>query len=408
MSVIAIILGGGQGRRLFPLTRYRSKPAVPIGGKYRLVDIPISNSLHSGIKQIFVLTQYNSASLNNHIHDTYKFDYFSRSTVTLLAAEQTVSNQRWFQGTADAVRCHLSHYHLKPDDEVFVLSGDHLYRMDYQEMLQFHREKNAGVTLSTILVPEEATSEFGILKMEADGKISDFREKPSNPSERAGLEAGEKGRYHASMGVYLFKASVLIELLKGNEADFGKELIPRAIRECKSYGYLFDGYWRDIGTIQSFYQANLELTGPYPKFRFHSPKGNIFTHPRFLPPSQILSCRINDSLVSEGCVLRDSTIENSIIGLRSVVHKKASVKRSVLMGADYFEFESPDSNEIPLGIGEGAVIENAIIDKNARIGRQVTIKNVKHVDQADSDNYCIRQGIVIIAKDVVIPDKTVI
>ncbi len=408
MSVVAIILGGGQGRRLFPLTLYRSKPAVPIGGKYRLVDIPISNSLHSGINRIFVLTQYNSASLNNHIHNTYKFDYFSRSAVTLLAAEQTVASQRWFQGTADAVRCHISHYHLKPDDEVFVLSGDHLYRMDYQEVLQFHREKNAEVTLSTILVPEKLTHEFGILKMEKDSKITEFREKPATKEDRQGLESSEKGHYFASMGVYLFKASVLMDLLKGTEADFGKELIPRAIQQCKSYGYLFDGYWRDIGTIKSFYKASLELTGPYPKFRFHSPKGNIFTHPRFLPPSQILSSRIDNSLISEGSVLREATIENSIVGLRSVVHKKASIKQSVIMGADYFEFESSDANEVPLGIGEGTVIENAIIDKNARIGRHVTIKNVKGVQEESGNNYYIREGIVIIPKDVTIPDKAVI
>ncbi len=408
MSVIAIILGGGQGRRLFPLTLYRSKPAVPIGGKYRLVDIPISNSLHSGINRIFVLTQYNSASLNNHIHNTYKFDYFSRASVTLLAAEQTVSNERWFQGTADAVRCHISHYHLKPEDEVFVLSGDHLYRMDYEEVLKFHREKNAEVTLSTISVPEKMAHEFGILKMEKDSKITDFREKPKTQEEREGFETNEKKHYLASMGVYLFKASVLMNLLKGTEADFGKELIPRAIRECKSYGYLFDGYWRDIGTIKSFYKANLELTGAYPKFRFHSPKGNIFTHPRFLQPSQILSSKIDNSLISEGCVLRDATIEDSIVGLRSVVHKKATIKSAVVMGADYFEFESSESNDIPLGIGEGTVIENAIIDKNARIGRHVTIKNVKKVEEESKTNYYIREGIVIIPKDVTIPDHTVI
>lgn len=408
MSVIAIILGGGQGRRLFPLTLYRSKPAVPIGGKYRLVDIPISNSLHSGINRIFVLTQYNSASLNNHIHNTYKFDYFSRASVTLLAAEQTVSNERWFQGTADAVRCHISHYHLKPDDEVFVLSGDHLYRMDYEEVFKFHREKGAEVTLSTISVPEKVAHEFGILKMERDSKITDFREKPKSREEREGFETNEAKHYLASMGVYLFKASVLINLLKGTEADFGKELIPRAIRECKAYGYLFDGYWRDIGTIRSFYKANLELTGPYPKFRFHSPKGNIFTHPRFLPPSQILSSKIDNSLISEGCVLRDATIEGSIVGLRSVIDKKVTVKNAVVMGTDYFEFESAESVGVPLGIGEGTVIENAIIDKNARIGRHVTIKNVKKVEEESGTNYFIREGIVIIPKDVTIPDNTVI
>src|SRR3989338_10712956 len=318
MSVVAIIVGGGQGRRLFPLTLYRSKPAVPIGGKYRLVDIPISNSLHSGINRIFVLTQYNSASLNNHIQNTYKFDYFSQAAVILLAAEQTISNQRWFQGTADAVRCHLPHYHLKPDDDVFVLSGDHLYRMDYQEVLKFHREKNADVTLSVISIPEKITHEFGILKMEKDSKITDFREKPATKEERGDFESNQKDLYLASMGVYLFKASVLMNLLKGTEADFGKELIPRAIREFKTYGYLFDGYWRDIGTIKSFYKASLELTGYYPKFRFHSPKGNIFTHPRFLPPSQIIASHVDNSLISEGCILREAKIEDSIIGLRSV------------------------------------------------------------------------------------------
>ncbi|MBI4358137.1 MAG: glucose-1-phosphate adenylyltransferase, partial [Candidatus Omnitrophica bacterium] len=362
----------------------------------------------SGIKQIFVLTQFNSASLNNHIHNTYKFDYFSRSSVILLAAEQTISSERWFQGTADAVRCHLPHYHLKLQDEVFVLSGDHLYRMDYQEVLAFHRQKKADVTLCAILVPEKMTPEFGVLKMGKDSKIDEFREKPATDEDRKDLEAGEKGHYFASMGVYLFKASVLIDLLKGTEADFGKELIPRAIQECKSYGYLFDGYWRDIGTIKSYYKASLELTGPYPKFRFHSPKGNIFTHPRFLPPSQIISSEINSSLVSEGCVLREAVIEHSIIGLRSVVHKKAKINDSVVMGADYFEFESPEPNEIPLGVGEGTTIQNAIIDKNARIGRQVTIKNVKGVEQEDGTAYYIREGIVIVPKDVAIPDKTVI
>lgn len=408
MSVVAIILGGGQGRRLFPLTLYRSKPAVPIGGKYRLVDIPISNSLHSGINRIFVLTQFNSASLNNHIHNTYKFDYFSQSSVILLAAEQTVLNARWFQGTADAVRCHMAHYHLRPEDDVLILSGDHLYRMDYREILGFHRDNNADVTISTILVPEDMTHEFGVLKLEKNGSVTDFREKPVTRDERKGLESHESGQCYASMGVYVFKASVLIDLLKGNEADFGKELIPRAIKEYKSYGFWFDGYWRDIGTIQSFYQANLELTGPYPKFRFHSPKGNIFTHPRFLPPSQILSSKIDNSLISEGCVLREAHIENSIVGLRSVIHKRATVHKSVIMGTDYFEFESPTSNQVPLGIGESSVIENAIVDKNARIGRRVTIKNVKHVAEENGSNYYIREGIVIIPKDTVIADDTVI
>lgn len=408
MSLIAIILGGGQGRRLFPLTLYRSKPAVPIGGKYRLVDIPISNALHAGIKQIFVLTQYNSASLNNHILNTYKFDYFSRAAVILLSAEQTVASTRWFQGTADAVRCHLTHYHLRPDDEVLVLSGDHLYRMDYQKIVEFHHAKGAEVTISTISVQEEETPGFGILKVDSGHRITDFREKPASAEDRRGFESDEGHHFQASMGVYLFKASVLIDLLKGQEVDFGKELIPRAIRECKAYGFLFDGYWRDVGSIQSFYEANLELTGPYPKFRFHSPKGNIFTHPRFLPPSQVLSSHINDSLISEGCMIRQALIENSVVGLRSVVNKKAVVKRSVIMGTDYFEFEASEMNKIPLGIGEHSIIENAIIDKNVRIGARVTIKNAKKLQEADGGNYYIRDGVVIIPKDAVIPDGMVI
>jgi glucose-1-phosphate adenylyltransferase len=408
MSEVAIILGGGQGRRLFPLTLYRSKPAVPIGGKYRLVDIPISNSLHSGIKRIFVLTQYNSVSINNHIHHTYRFDHFSQASVVLLSAEQTLSNERWFQGTADAVRCHLPHYHLQADDDVFILSGDHLYRMDYRKMLRFHREKNADVTLSVVHVPKKIVSEFGILKMKEGNQISSFKEKPKTAKERKGLESDRPGQYMASMGVYLFKAHVLIELLKGTEMDFGRELIPRAIEEKKTFGYAFDGYWRDIGTIRSFYDVNLELTGPYPRFRFHSPKGNIFTHPRFLPPAQILSSQISNSLVSEGSVIRKANISDSIVGLRAIVQKKVSIKKSVVMGADFFEFEDRTCSEVPLGIGEGAIIENAIIDKNVRIGRNVTIKNVNKTEEMDGDGYYIREGVVILPKGAVIQDKTVI
>jgi glucose-1-phosphate adenylyltransferase len=408
MSVVAIILGGGQGKRLFPLTVYRSKPAVPIGGKYRLVDVPISNSLHSGINRIFVLTQYNSVSINNHIYNTYKFDYFSQASVILLSAEQTLSSERWFQGTADAVRCHLSHYHFDEDDEVFVLSGDHLYRMDYQKILEFHRERNADVTVSTIHVPERLTSEFGILKMGKGNKITDFQEKPKSKAEREGLETSKKGQYVASMGVYLFKAKVLVELLAGTEIDFGRELIPRAIREWKTHGYDFDGYWRDIGTIGSFYRANLELTGLYPKFRFHSPKGNIFTHPRFLPPAQILSSKIDNSLISEGSSIRQAQVDHSIIGLRSVVQKKVKMRKTVMMGADFFEFETRAKSDVPLGIGEGTTVENAIIDKNVRIGRNATIKNVKGVQEEDGQTHYIREGIVIIPKGTIIPDKAVI
>lgn len=408
MKVVAIVLGGGQGKRLYPLTRDRSKPAVPIGGKYRLVDIPISNSLHSGIKDIFILTQFNSSSLNNHILNTYKFDYFSRSKVTLLAAEQTLSSEKWFQGTADAVRCHLPHYHLDPDDEVLILSGDHLYHMDFRELIQYHRRQKADVTISTIGVSDRETHHFGILKSQESGLITDFIEKPKTFEARKNFQSGKK-KYLASMGIYLFRAEVLIDLLNGTETDFGKEVIPKAIKHCRAYTFLFQSYWRDIGTIKSFYHANLELTGPKPKFNFHlGNHGNIFTHPRFLPPTQIERASISNSLVTEGSIIREAEIQNSIIGLRSIVHSGAFVSKSVVMGNDFYEFEENTKNRVPLGIGEGSIIENAIIDKNARIGKKVTIRNAKKIDNFDTDFYCIREGIVIVPKNAVIPDKTVI
>ena len=408
MKMVAIVLGGGQGRRLFPLTRDRSKPAVPIGGKYRLVDIPISNSLYAGIKNIFVLTQFNSSSLNNHILNTYKFDYFSRSSVTLLAAEQTLSREKWFQGTADAVRCHIPHYHLEPDDEVLVLSEDHLYRMDFKKMFDFHRKRKAEVTISVASIAENEVHQFGVLKAKKTGMITDFVEKPKTEQERKGLDC-EDGRYLISMGIYLFKASVLMRLLKGNEADFGKEVIPKAIQSCRSYAYHFDGYWRDIGTIRSFFQANLELTGPNPKFSFYSPReGSIFTHPRFLPPSRLDDSSIHSSLVSEGCVIKKSSIKDSVIGLRSVVQENVSVSRSIIMGADFYALTENMNKLVPVGVGKGSHIENAIIDKNACIGKKVVIKNAKQIETADSEQYYIREGIVIVPKNAVIPDKTVI
>lgn len=408
MRVVAIVLGGGQGRRLFPLTRDRSKPAVPIGGKYRLVDIPISNSLHAGIKDIFVLTQFNSSSLNNHILNTYKFDYFSRASVTLLAAEQTLSSQKWFQGTADAVRCHLPHYHLEPDDTVLILSGDHLYRMDFGALIDFHIHQKADLSISVFPVSPKEIHQFGILKAGQSGLITDFVEKPKTPGARKGFEFG-KGHYLASMGIYVFQANVLIKLLNGTETDFGKEVIPKAIKTCRAYAYTFHGYWRDIGTISSFYQANLELTGPKPKFNFYyTQSGSIFTHPRFLPPTQIEGASITHSLLTEGSLIGKSEIKDSVIGLRSVIRQGVAVKESVIMGNDFLEFDSRNKAQIPLGIGEGCVVERAIIDKNARIGRKVIIQNMKKLEHLDSENYYIREGIVIIPKNAVIPDHTVI
>lgn len=409
MRVVAIILGGGQGKRLYPLTRDRSKPAVPIGGKYRLVDIPISNSLHAGIKEIFVLTQFNSSSLNNHILNTYKFDYFSRSSVTLLAAEQTLSSEKWFQGTADAVRCHLAHYHLDPDDEVLILSGDHLYRMDFTQLIDFHRRQKADLTISVIGVPDKEAHQFGLLKAEESGRISDFVEKPKAPEVRKKFQFG-KNQFLASMGIYLFQARVLIDLLNGTETDFGKEVIPKAIKSSRAYAFLFQDYWRDIGTISSFYEANIELTGPNPQFTFHSKqKGNgIFTHPRFLPPTEIDDSSVLRALVTEGSIIRKSEIKDSIIGLRSILQKNVLVNRSVVMGNDFYEATRKSKTSIPLGIGEGSVIENAIIDKNARIGKKVVIKNSKKIENYDGGHFYIRDGIVIVPKNAVVPDGSVI
>ena len=407
MKVVAIVLGGGQGKRLFPLTRDRSKPAVPIGGKYRLVDIPISNSLHAGIKDIFILTQFNSSSLNNHILNTYKFDYFSRSSVTLLAAEQTLSSEKWFQGTADAVRFHLPHYHLEPEDEVLILSGDHLYRMDFRQLIDYHRRQKADLSISVISVPEREAHQFGILKAGESGVITDFIEKPKEPAVRKKFQSG-KNKFLASMGIYLFRASVLIDLLNGTETDFGKEVIPKAIKAYRAYAFVFQDYWRDIGTIGSFYQANLELTGPHPKFSFYTgDRGRIFTHPRFLPPTQIEQASVIRSLVTEGSIIKQAQIEDSVVGLRSVIGRNAFIKKSVVMGTDFYEIDQKPA-AIPVGIGDGSVIENAIIDKNARIGKKVTIKNSKKIKTLDSENYYIREEVVIVPKNAVLPDGTVI
>lgn len=416
-SATVLILGGGQGKRLYPLTLYRSKPAVPIGGKYRLVDIPISNSLNSGLRRIFVLTQFNSTSLHRHIHRTYPYEQFNETSIELLAAEQTLGNRDWFQGTADAVRKHLPHYHLHPEDRVLILSGDHIYRMDYQTILNFHEQKKADLTISTVPVGKGGINQLGLMRLTSDARIVAFKEKPAPTEdiqnfivpENIRREFGLKGKkeiYLASMGVYVFKAKVLTELLKGKEADFGKELIPNAIKQVKAYGFVFNGYWRDIGTIRSFYEASLELTGKNPPFSFFSPQGRIFTRPRFLPPSNILSCRLRDVLLSEGCVLRDVTIEDSVVGLRSVIREGTVIRRSALMGNDFYQEEETERLRPELGIGKNCLIENAIIDKNVHIGDKVVIQNRKGIQEVDGENHCIRDGIVIIARGARIPDGT--
>ena len=408
-NVIAMILGGGQGKRLFPLTMYRSKPAVPIGGKYRLIDIPISNCLHSDIKSIYVLTQFNSESLNNHVNATYRFDFFSRAFVRILAAEQTLKGANWFEGTADAVRKSIFHLDLRNDDQdILILSGDHIYDMDYHDFIHFHRSKNADFTVSVVPACPEEVRELGILKLESSKRIVKFKEKPSAPADLRDLKfknaQDSKCPYLASMGVYVFKASVLKKALEGNDTDFGREVIPHSIKKFKGFGYIFNGYWKDIGTIKSFYETNLELAESKPHLAFLY-KGRVFTRPRFLSPSRISNCRIEHALITEGCIINDAEIRNSTVGLRGIIGKNCRITKSVLMGADYYE-ESPARGSIKIGIGDGSIIENAIIDKNARIGRNVVIKNLSNLKNDDNSYYFIRDGIVVIPKNTTIKDGT--
>lgn len=402
---IALILGGGQGKRLFPLTMYRSKPAVPIAGKYRLIDIPISNCLHSNIKDIYVLTQFNSESLNNHINNTYRFDYFSRAFVRILAAEQTVDNTNWFQGTADAVRRNLYHLDLKGNEEILILSGDHLYNMDYRDLVGFHRQSGADFTVSVVPVRESQTPEFGILRLGHRGRILGFKEKPRTRAELKGFKFGAKASYIASMGVYVFNAGALAKALDGKGADFGKEVIPHSIKKLKGFAYLFNGYWEDVGTIKSFYEVNMEMAISRPQFSFFY-DGSMFSRPRFLPSARVYgNCRVERSIVTEGSVIYDARIKNSIIGLRSIIGRRCGISRTVMMGADYFE--NPAGKEpIKIGLGDGSEVEGAIIDKNARIGRNVVIKNAKRLKNFDGDGFFIRDGVVIIPKNAKIKDGT--
>ncbi|MCM8790188.1 MAG: glucose-1-phosphate adenylyltransferase [Candidatus Omnitrophica bacterium] len=413
---LALILGGGQGKRLFPLTMYRSKPAVPIGGKYRLIDIPISNCLHSGLKDIYVLTQFNSESLNNHINNTYRFDYFSRAFVRILAAEQTLDNTNWFQGTADAVRKNMIHLDLKGDEEILILSGDHLYNMDYREMVSFHRRHEADFTVSVIPIKVQEAAEFGVLRINESSRITGFKEKPATPSELKGFTISVDdlgvGRHLgkncclASMGVYLFNVKVLMKALEvTGDADFGKEVIPHSIKKFKGLGFLYHGYWRDVGTIRSYYDVSMDIAKhkPYLSF-FH--EGSVFTRPRFLPSPRIAKCRIEDSIIAEGSVIEDAYIKESIIGLRSIIGRRCTITRSVIMGADYYEDLVALKEDMRVGIGDDTIIERAIIDKNARIGRNVVIKNLKRLKNFDGTNYYIRDGIVIIPKNAGIKSGT--
>ena len=413
---LAIIMGGGAGTRLFPLTKDRSKPAVPLGGKYRLVDIPISNCLNSGLRSIYVLTQFNSMSLHRHIQASYKFDNFSRSFVDILAAQQTPEGSQWYQGTADAVRQNLRYFLEQPYDYFLILSGDQLYRMDFRTLLHQHIRSGAEITLAVTPVQRNAAAEFGIMLSGSDHRITRFEEKPKDEAvlnelklshevlEAIGRKADEE-LFQASMGIYVFNRQVLVDCLQGDLADFGKHVIPRAIGERHVNAYIFEGYWEDIGTIRAFYEANLELTNLVPNYSFFDANAPIYTHPRFLPGSKINGATLRQAIVSDGCIISDAHIERSVIGVRSIIRSGATIRNSVIMGGDYFEGSAPRSSpDVPtIGIGRNCVIDRAIIDKNARIGDGVVITPEGKKENLDAANYFIRDGIVVVPKDAVIP-----
>jgi len=427
---LAIILGGGVGTRLYPLTKLRAKPAVPLGAKYRLIDIPISNCINSEIQRIYVLTQFNSASLNRHISRTYTAlgTGFSQGFVEVLAAQQTPESPSWFEGTADAVRKYLRLFAEWDVDEYLILSGDHLYRMNYADFIERHRETKADITLSVVPVDESRASEFGLMKIDRAGRVQSFSEKPKGEALKAmavdttalGLTADEAKRspYIASMGIYVFDKQVLLDLLNQGpeQTDFGKQVIPAAARNCKVYAYLFKDYWEDIGTIESFYEANLALTyQPDPPFSFYDEKAPIYTHSRYLPPTKLLDSRVIESMVGEGCILKECTVKRSVVGIRSRIETGCSIDNALLMGADYYESpteraQALDSGKIPLGVGANSTIRKTIVDKNARIGRDVQIINKDGVQEATREElgFVIRSGIVVIIKNAIIPDGTVI
>lgn len=426
--VLGIILGGGAGTRLYPLTKQRAKPAVPLAGKYRLIDIPVSNCINSEILKIYVLTQFNSASLNRHIARAYSFSVFSDGFVEVLAAQQTPENPSWFQGTADAVRKYLWLLQEWDVDEYLILSGDHLYRMDYRLFVQRHRETNADITLSVVPIDEKRASSFGLMKIDDTGRVVSFLEKPKGDALKTmqvdtttlGLTADQAQikPYIASMGIYVFKKDVLINLLKNNleQTDFGKEIIPASAKDYNVQAYLFDDYWEDIGTIEAFYESNLALTEqPRPAFSFYDEDAPIYTRARYLPPTKLQDCQVTESIIGDGCIIKNCQIHHSVLGIRSRVESGCIVRDALIMGADYYQpfaerhgWESNSS--VPLGIGTNTVVQRAIIDKNARIGRDVQILNKDRVEEADREDqgFLIRSGIVVILKNAVIPDGTVI
>lgn len=428
-KVLGIILGGGAGTRLYPLTKLRAKPAVPLAGKYRLIDIPVSNCINSEIFKIYVLTQFNSASLNRHIARAYSFSGFTEGFVEVLAAQQTKDNPSWFQGTADAVRQYLWLLQEWEVEEYLILSGDHLYRMDYREFVQRHRETNADITLSVVPIDEKRASDFGLMKIDKNGRVVDFSEKPKGDALKEmqvdttvlGLDAqqAKQSPYIASMGIYVFKKDVLIHLLNKSldQTDFGKEIIPSSAKDYNVQAYLYNGYWEDIGTIEAFYDANLALTQqPQPPFSFYDEQAPIYTRARYLPPTKLLDSHITESMIGEGSIIKECRISHSVLGIRSRIEAGCLIEDSLLMGADYYEpfverqCSLDKEKNIPMGIGADTTIRRAIIDKNARIGRDVKIINKDRVQEAEREKqgFFIRNGIIVVFKGAVIPDGTVI
>jgi glucose-1-phosphate adenylyltransferase len=418
-DILTVVLGGGAGTRLFPLTKDRAKPAVPLAGKYRLVDIPISNCINSDLRRIFVLTQFNSSSLHRHIQETYRFDHFSPGFVEILAAQQTPLSTEWYQGTSDAVRQNLVHLANYPHRFVLILSGDQLYRMNYRAIVQRHLATEAEVTVATLPVVPAAAAAFGIMQVGRDGRITRFVEKPTEPALVASLAtdwsafgeipAAGADALLGSMGIYLFDRTVLEDALRGNEVDFGKHLIPKLIGTRRVFAHMHQGYWEDIGTIRSFYEANLDLCEPVPQFNFYDATSPVFTHARYLPPTKAVRCRMERSVIADGCIIIDAEVTHSLIGVRSRINAGAAIRDALVMGADFYE--TPDrvrADAPPIGIGEGTVIEQAIVDKNARIGAGVRITPEGKPPEMDGPNFYVRDGIVVIPKGAVVPDGTVI
>ena len=409
-------MGGGAGTRLFPLTKDRAKPAVPLGGKYRLVDIPISNCLNSGLRSIYVLTQFNSMSLHRHIQASYKFDNFSRSFIDILAAQQTPEGSEWYQGTADAVRQNMRYFLEQPYEYYLILSGDQLYRMDFRALLHQHIASGAEITLATKPIGRAQVADFGIMQTDGARRVLRFVEKPKDPTLLEGLKlspdllasigvAADDELYQASMGIYLFNRDVLVDCLANDLVDFGKHIIPNAIKTRQVAAYIFNGYWEDIGTVRAFYEANLDLTDILPQYSFFEASAPIYTHPRFLPGSKINGASLRQAIIADGCIISDAHIERSVIGVRSTINTGATIRNSIIMGADYYETDPTAIRpEVPaIGVGRNCVIDRAIIDKNARIADGVVITPEGKPSNVDAENYFIRDGIVIVPKNAVIP-----